>query len=187
VVVYVRLVTIEPDTKDWTWVLHRRCDECGFDASTLAGREVAGLIRDNAASWRPLLDRPGVAERPSPDRWSALEYACHVRDVFRVYDGRLALMLAEDDPTFPNWDQDASAIDDRYGEQDPSTVVDEVEAAGATIADAFDRVADGARGRTGTRSDGAHFTIDTFARYMIHDPVHHIHDVQQGFATLDSR
>jgi hypothetical protein len=148
---------------------------------------VAGLIRDNAASWRPLLDRPGVAERPSPDRWSALEYACHVRDVFRVYDGRLALMLAEDDPTFPNWDQDASAIDDRYGEQDPSTVVDEVEAAGATIADAFDRVADGARGRTGTRSDGAHFTIDTFARYMIHDPVHHIHDVQQGFATLDSR
>ena len=25
---------IEPDTKDWTWVLDRPCPECGFEAST---------------------------------------------------------------------------------------------------------------------------------------------------------
>jgi DinB superfamily len=180
-------VTIEPDTKDWTWVLDRRCDECGFDASTLPATEVAGLIRENAASWRALLDRPGVAERPSPDRWSALEYACHVRDVYRIYDERLSLMLAEDDPTFPNWDQDAAAIDDRYNEQDPPAVVAGIEAHGAALAEGFDRVPGGAWGRTGTRSDGARFTIDTFARYLIHDPVHHVHDVRQGFATLDAR
>jgi hypothetical protein len=178
-------VTIEPDTKDWTWVLDRRCDECGFDASTLAATEVAGLIRENAASWRELLDRPGVTERPSPDRWSALEYACHVRDVYRIYDERLALMLAEDDPSFPNWDQDAAAVDDRYNEQDPADVVAGIEAAGAALADRFDGVPDGGWARTGARSDGAHFTIDTFARYLIHDPVHHVHDVRHGFAALD--
>jgi DinB family protein len=180
-------VTIEPDTKDWTWVLDRRCDECGFDASTLAATEVARLIRENAASWRALLDRPDVAERPSPDRWSALEYAGHVRDVYRIYDERLALMLAEDDPTFPNWDQDAAAVDEQYNEQAPSAVVAGIEANGAALADRFDRVPDGAWGRTGTRSDGVDFTIDTFARYLIHDPVHHVHDVRQGFATLDAR
>jgi hypothetical protein len=128
-----------------------------------------------------------VAERPSPDRWSALEYACHVRDVYRIYDERLALMLAEDDPTFPNWDQDAAAVDERYNEQDPSAVVAAIEANGAALADAFDGVTGGGWGRTGTRSDGAHFTIDTFARYLIHDPVHHVHDVRRGFATLDAR
>ena len=31
--------------------------------------------------------------------------------------------------------------------------------------------------RTGARSDGARFTVETFARYFIHDPVHHLYDV----------
>jgi hypothetical protein len=31
--------------------------------------------------------------------------------------------------------------------------------------------------RTGNRSDGARFTVETFARYFIHDPVHHLYDV----------
>jgi hypothetical protein len=31
--------------------------------------------------------------------------------------------------------------------------------------------------RTGRRSDGASFTVETFTRYFIHDPVHHLHDV----------
>ena len=32
-------------------------------------------------------------------------------------------------------------------------------------------------GRKGQRSDGAAFTIDTFGRYMVHDPIHHLWDV----------
>jgi hypothetical protein len=32
--------------------------------------------------------------------------------------------------------------------------------------------------RTGRRSDGAAFTVESFARYFVHDPVHHLHDVQ---------
>ncbi|HEY8526318.1 MAG TPA: DinB family protein [Acidimicrobiales bacterium] len=180
-------MTIEPDTKDWTWVVDRRCDECGFDASSIPATAVAGLIRDNVAVWRPLLDHPAVAERPSPDRWSALEYACHVRDVYRIYDERLALMLTEDDPAFPNWDQDASAIEERYDEQDPHVVAAAIAATGEALAASFERVPPDAWGRTGTRSDGARFTVDTFARYMIHDPVHHVHDVRQGYARIAAR
>jgi hypothetical protein len=29
-------MTIIPDTKDWTWVLHRPCPECGFTVETFA-------------------------------------------------------------------------------------------------------------------------------------------------------
>jgi hypothetical protein len=50
--------------------------------------------------------------------WSALEYACHLRDGFRIYDQRLELMLTQDGPRYPNWDQDATAVEDRCGEQD---------------------------------------------------------------------
>ena len=103
---------IEPDLKDWTWVLERRCPECGFSGAEVDVTDLGRMIRDNALAWTAVLGADDVTERPSEDRWSALEYACHVRDVFRIYDERLALMLTEDDPPFPNWDQDASAVDD---------------------------------------------------------------------------
>jgi len=177
-------MSIVPDEKDWTWVLDRTCPECGFDVRGLHPAEVGEALRANSLEWRALLDHPAAAQRPSPDRWSALEYACHVRDVFRLYEYRLHLMLDEDDPTFPNWDQDSSAVEERYGEQDPATVVDELEAAGAILADSFATVSGDQWQRTGNRSDGARFTIDTFARYLLHDPVHHVWDVQRGYRMI---
>ena len=109
--------------------------------------------------------------------WSPLEYACHVRDVCRVYDERLRLMLAEDDPRYPNWDQDRTAVEDRYAEQSPPVVADDLAAAAGVLADRFTGISGDDWRRTGTRGDGAHFTIDTFARYFLHDLVHHLHDV----------
>lgn len=177
---------ITPDDKDWTWVLERTCPECGFTASAVDATDVAGLIRENAGAWRPLLDgHQRLADRPSDDRWSALEYACHVRDVYRLYDERLTLMRTLDAPTFPNWDQDVTAVEDRYNTQDPIVVVTDLEAAARQLADNFDAVTGDAWQRTGLRSDGAHFTVESFARYLIHDPVHHLDDVERGFAALD--
>jgi DinB superfamily len=178
---------IVPDVKDWTWVLDSRCPECGFEAGAISAGDVGQMVRDNAAEWQRVLSRPDdLATRPSDDRWSALEYACHVRDVFRVYDQRLALMLSEDDPHFANWDQDATATTDRYNEQGPAQVAAELADAAAPLADRFDSVSGDAWQRTGNRSDGARFTVDSFARYFIHDPVHHLDDVTKGFAALGS-
>lgn len=168
---------IEPDTKDWTWVLERPCPECGFDARAMDVEQVGVMIRDNAAAWRLVLRRPDVARRPQPSVWSPLEYACHVRDVFRLYDERLVMMLAQDDPLYPNWDQDETAVDDDYASQDPAIVADELVVAGAAVADRFDGVTGEQWDRSGRRSDGASFTIDTFARYFAHDWVHHLYDV----------
>jgi hypothetical protein len=180
-------VPITPDKKDWTWVLERVCPECGFDAAALGRAEIGRSIRDNARAWPPLLADDRTRLRPSEDRWSALEYACHVRDVFSLYDERLQLMLTQDDPAYPNWDQDESAVRDRYPEQDPGRVADELVAAANKLADAFDRVSGDGWERTGTRSDGARFTVDSFARYLVHDPVHHLHDVRDGYAHLQTR
>jgi hypothetical protein len=30
------------------------------------------------------------------------------------------MMLEQDDPLFPNWDQDETAVRERYGDQDPA-------------------------------------------------------------------
>lgn len=171
---------IEPDTKNWTWVLQEPCPDCGMDTAAFPREDVARLLRENAAKWPAVLARPDVRERPSPDTWSPLEYACHVRDVHRKFRGRLRSMLTEDDPLFDNWDQDATAVEDRYNEQDPKTVSAELTEAAFALADAFAAVSGDAWERTGRRSDGAAFTVESFARYFIHDPTHHLWDVSQS-------
>ena len=135
------------------------------------------MILRNATSWRRALAAPDVAERPRPGRWSTLEYACHVRDVFRLYDHRLSLMLTEDDPLYPNWDQDETAVRYRYGEQEPGVVAWQLSEAAQALAARFNAVSGDEWLRKGRRSDGATFTVETFARYFIHDPVHHLYDV----------
>jgi hypothetical protein len=168
---------IAPDDKDWTWVLQRPCPECGLDVAGIELGRVPDLIRANAVAWGGVLARADAARRPRPSVWSPLEYACHVRDVFRLYDERLALMLRDEDPTFANWDQDETAVADQYSSQDPGTVVIELADAAARVAASFEAVRPDQWSRTGRRSDGAVFTVASFARYFIHDPVHHLHDV----------
>jgi len=170
---------ITPDTKDWTWVLERPCPECGFAAAETRPQDVSGLARKSAVRWVQVLgDEPErLRARPRPDVWSALEYACHVRDVFRLGDERLRRMLTEDAPRFANWNQDETAAEDRYGEQDPLRVAAELSAWGETLAEHLDEVGEGEWRRPGFRSDGAAFTVDSFARYFVHDVIHHLSDV----------
>ena len=111
------------------------------------------------------------------DRWSVLEYGCHVRDVYRVFDGRLSRMVGEVDPLFDNWDQDETAVSERYGLQDPSAVRIDLLAAEEALAARYDGVSDDQWGRPGRRSNGDTFTVETLGRYMAHDPVHHLWDI----------
>jgi hypothetical protein len=170
---------IIPDTKDWTWVLERPCTGCGLNTAAIIREDAAGMVRANAASWAELLagEAAALRERPRPDVWSDLEYACHVRDVFRLFAFRLELMLTQDDPVFPNWDQDETAVAEDYGSQDPTRVSAELAEAAEVLARAFEKV-DGAQWeRSGSRSDGARFTVESFVRYLVHDVVHHLFDV----------
>ncbi|GAA1458203.1 DinB family protein [Williamsia maris] len=168
---------IEPETKSWTWVLEKPCDACGLDASQVDFRDIPDLIIANAAQWSDALDLGDPRLRPNDSTWSPLEYAAHVRDVFRRFATRIDLMITEDDPEFENWDQDATAVTDRYNEQDPATVLRELASEGATLAEVFRSVPDDALGRSGRRSDGSTFTVETLGQYFIHDPVHHLFDV----------
>jgi len=169
--------TIEPDEKDWTWVLRERCPECGFAAADVDPTSIGATVRDLAPRWVAGLHRDDVRERPAPTTWSTLEYGAHVRDVFGVFDGRLALMLDQDDPPFENWDQDATALAERYDLQDPAVVAEQLADAADVVADRFDAVPDDAWERTGRRSNGSVFTVRTLGQYFLHDVVHHLHDV----------
>lgn len=170
-------MTIIPDSKDWGWVLDRPCPECGFDAGSFPVEGVGPRIRADAARWRAVLSRRDAGVRSQPAVWSAVEYACHVRDVADLFAARLRRMLTEDNPRFANWDQDRVALDEDYASQRAESVSGQVVAALTRLADAFDAVRGAAWERRGVRSDGAGFSVRTLAQYFLHDEVHHVHDV----------
>ncbi|MDN3937095.1 DinB family protein [Arthrobacter sp. YD4] len=168
---------IVPDAKDWTWVLGTPCPECGFHASAWTPATAPDHITAMLPRWQAVLRRPDVAVRPEDDTWSPLEYACHVRDVFALFNQRLHLMLSQDDARFEDWDQDRTAVELDYAGARPATVSDELTARGQEIAASFARVPESDWGRKGTRSNGSEFTVLTFSQYFLHDVVHHLHDV----------
>ncbi|MEP7762709.1 DinB family protein [Sanguibacter sp. 25GB23B1] len=171
---------IPPDTKDWTWVLGTPCPECGFVAADVTIGQIGPAVRAGIPQWTVALMSPGARVRPDATTWSTLEYAAHVRDVFRLFAERLALMLREDHPTFDDWDQDAAAEAADYPSLDPMTVAVELEESGRAVAGLFDAVQPSQVSRTGLRSNGSEFTVLTFGQYFLHDVVHHVHDVVEG-------
>ncbi|MGC4111678.1 MAG: methyltransferase domain-containing protein [Nocardioides sp.] len=173
-------MTLEPDTKDWTWVLDRPCDECGFEAAAFDRPAIPAAFRKNAEVWLTLLADPSAAERTRPDRWSTLEYACHIHDVHQVYHDRVVLMLNEDDPEFEDWDQDRAAERGRYAEQVPAIVAPALVTAAYAMAELYANVPPLSWQRPGRRSNGSRFTVETLARYQLHDVVHHLHDVRHA-------
>jgi hypothetical protein len=97
--------------------------------------------------------------------------------VYRLYDTRLHLMLDQADPLFANWDQDVTAVESRYAEQDPATVSVELVEAAAEVAAVYAGVAGDQWQRRGRRGNGSEFTVETLGVYHLHDVHHHLHDI----------
>jgi len=179
---------ITPETKDWTWVLDRRCEDCGLEARSVGRDELGERFFLATEEWVQILrSYPAVEVRPEARVWSPLEYGAHVRDVLVITGERLDLLLTRDDPTFENWDQDETAREGRYREQDPEQVADDLETAGERLVSRIAEIEARAWSRPGRRSNGSTFTVETLLQYVLHDVVHHLWDVtgqQDGASSL---
>ena len=104
------------------------CAECGFDFDACEPTTTPEIIGKLGSRYRIPLSR-GLADedldallrtRPATGGWSALEYACHMRDVFRLNIFRIERVVAEDRPSFEAADREKVAIDRDYNGQDPA-------------------------------------------------------------------
>jgi hypothetical protein len=166
-------------------VLDQPCPECGFDPAAVD--DVAARTRTAISAMQAAVTAPGAAERPQPQVWSALEYGCHVRDVCIVFGARLAAMRGTNNPLFANWDQDETALADRYWEQDPDAVALELGIEGDRMAADLASIRPDERNRPGRRSNGSAFTVATLSSYFLHDLEHHVHDVHAAGRRDDTR
>jgi S-DNA-T family DNA segregation ATPase FtsK/SpoIIIE len=117
------------------------CPECHFDYDAVEPSSVAPALVEIGDGFRKrLLSAAGedsLRRRPAPDVWSALEYACHVRDVLLVQRDRLYLALVEDTPSFARMYRDERVVLGRYDREDPEVVAMQVSVAAGLISRAF--------------------------------------------------
>ena len=120
-----------------------------------------------------------LRRRPDEQTWSALEYACHVRDVFDTYGARVARILAEDEPVLDSMDRDERPVRDRYNEQDPAVVAEQVADRAAALAAAFESLAPEAWERTAIHPypEPAPRSLAWMARHVVHEGNHHLLDI----------
>jgi DinB family protein len=161
-----------------------RCPECAFDPSGVSAADLPGSVAALGRRYQAPLTRflPGedaslLAARPLPGTWSALAYACHVRDVLSVFDARIARMLAEDAPELGWGDHEAAVEADAYEKQPPAEVAAAIAANAATLSATLAAVPEEGWDRTGTRRDGELFTVLGKGRFALHEGTHHLLDI----------
>jgi DinB superfamily len=119
-----------------------QCSDCGFAWETVSREEIARRVDAGTATIAGLLagdpDRAGV--RPWPQRWSAIEYAAHVRDVLITLRDRLVIGLVEDVPSFKPMYREERVDLGLYGSDTVEAVAVELRAAAAMFIRLFDAI-----------------------------------------------
>jgi DNA segregation ATPase FtsK/SpoIIIE, S-DNA-T family len=161
-----------------------RCDECGYVYDDVDASDIAPRLRALGPSFAAVLSRES-AERlrahPLSDTWSALEYACHVRDVLGVQRDRVELMLREHEPAFTPMGREELVTREHYNDQDPAQVATELTDAADRLAGLFAGLTDAQLARTGLYNWPTQQLRSAawVGRHTIHEGVHHRADMDR--------
>ena len=124
------------------------CPECGFEYRPDGAGAAGAAIVAGAAEIASLIGSGDVRSRRAPQTWSALEYACHVRDVLLVQRERVLMARREDCPTPAPMGRDERVEHDGYAAQDPVAVARQLADAARMFVNVLDRLKDDAWDRT---------------------------------------
>jgi hypothetical protein len=162
------------------------CPECGLDYETIQPGDAKVAIRSFPRRYRSALaaaleddaDEGLIRRRPAPGVWSALEYTAHVADILDAMADIIRAMRTRDHPTLSMFDQDERAVTARYNEQDPTQVLERLQANAERLAQELDQVDPQDWSRTAAFPFGER-DILTMARNAVHEGSHHLRDVER--------
>jgi len=104
------------------------CPDCGFQWAVIEREEVGPRCVAAAREISDLLREATTAAlvRPEPERWSAVEYGAHVRDVMLTIRDRLVIGLVEDNPDFKPLYRDQRFDWGLYADDTAVNIADEI-------------------------------------------------------------
>ena len=166
---------------------HEQCEACGFDGAQYDDASLIAAVQDLGPRWRALLAGAGgeLRTRPAPEVWSAIEYAAHSRDITALHGFGVEQALTGDEPVYPAIEADdliASAAM-TYEGADPQAVVDELDTQARKLA-SLAAGADPSQWEYGLTIGGSRSTARRMIEHALHDSLHHVGDVERGFAKI---
>ena len=164
------------------------CEVCGFVWASVRAEEIASRTQLGASTiGRDLRVNPDAAvQRPSPERWSMLEYGAHVRDVILHLRERFVIGLVEDEPTFKPLYRDERVALGLYAHDDVEHVARDLEMTSALFARTFAAISPEqlARECRYTYPVAATRTLLWMGQQLVHEVEHHLADVGENLTLL---
>jgi hypothetical protein len=162
------------------------CPDCSFEVGSIDRADLGPTLLGEARRWEELLgeldaDDDALRRRPTPERWSAIEYGGHISGVFAVFAERVRRCRLEDDPDFGWWDHEQAVVDERFAERPVGDVRAAIADGAVALALALPRLDDpDAWKRAGRRRGGERFSIEGLARFALHESAHHRYDARRS-------
>jgi S-DNA-T family DNA segregation ATPase FtsK/SpoIIIE len=160
------------------------CPDCPFTWELVQREEVGPRIIAAASEIGVLLreDPSGALVRPTPDRWSAVEYGAHVRDVFLTIRDRLVIGLVEDDPDFKPLYRDERFDRGLYASDTAVNIADEIGPAANMLHRLFDAIDPSQLDRPVQYGwpEPATRTLLWMGQQAVHESEHHRDDIAQN-------
>jgi DinB superfamily len=160
------------------------CEDCGF-AWVQVGRDEIALrsiaaAQQIASAIGASADRASI--RPTPERWSSLEYAAHVRDVCLTIRDRLVIGLVEDEPGFKPLYRDERVDLGLYKSDTATDVAGEVVAAANMLARVFNAIDPQLLDRVVQYGfpDPLPRTLLWMGQQAVHESEHHLADITEN-------
>jgi hypothetical protein len=174
-----------------------RCDQCGFSYDEVAVAHIPTRLRGSEPAFRAALLDDGAGtgardailrRRPQPGTWSALEYACHVRDVLLVQRDRAVLALVEENPGFARMYRDERVGLARYDAHPASQVAVQLGVAAELCATVFEGLTREQWDRPLIYNYPAPAPRDVawLARNTVHEVEHHLGDIRSVLVAVTS-
>ena len=155
-------------------------ESSGSDAAAHA--RIIARLRDHALEVRRLfsgLDEESLTSRVAAGKWSLKELLCHIARVQRVFDARLDLLLAEDNPEIAYYGPDGDLLFEEMADHPGSETLAEFLIERGLLIGRLEKLTLDEWHRPGRHPEFANYDVHLQMDYLVHHEAHHVYQMFQ--------
>jgi hypothetical protein len=147
-----------------------------------AHRRLIARLRQQAEDVRRIaagLEDAALAKRTVPDKWSLNELVCHLDRVQQIFDGRIQVVLAQENPAIARYDPDGDTEFEKMVARPAKDSLAAFLQSRELFAARLEKLSPAEWHRPGRHPEFPHFDVHFQVEYMGHHEAHHIYQMFQ--------
>ncbi len=125
-----------------------------------------------------LSNDPAIRHRPAASEWSAIEVVGHIIDKMQIWTSRVELVMVEERPALPSYDQDALVREHDYQHADPDVLFKQLRQACERFATLVERVPISALQREGVHEEFGPVTLRQCIEFPLESITEHLEQLR---------